>query len=396
MLTLIFWLFVIIGIIFVISMLPALFDSAKQALENVLNLIFYSKVLLIICVVGGGYLAADVGIGAGALLYLYIVSKLIRYSGRKEVENKLQELLSGNGIVAKSSAESIVPALTPSTVIYSKFHDKEAAVKFLSKEVQSGNIVFGTLTDGREYYYISKAYNIFAQAMLDKLNDKIPAYFKKYGVMSKDDLHNIVLNMQDISENALKNTNNDDKYYFYKQFEVNESLVNGHSEKLYDKYVKDNLIDNKNLESIDYYGEGKLFFEPNILQNKWEVIKKDANYKVINKEKIERYFGSHRIDRQKAIIQFVSQNDGLKYDYNSKLHSFIERQYAAEHLCSRCNKLYNTLKRYGPDKYCLSCLNDLREENDINEADGKTVKRYIAAPPPGVEEQLMAMDNNMH
>lgn len=394
-LMLIICLIVLIVAVVIISLLHALFESASQALKNVLNLIFYSKVLLVICVVGGGYLAADFGIGIGAMLYLYIVFKLIRLSGRKEVENKLKELLSTNGILAKKFAESIVPALTPSTIIYSKFHDKEAAVKFLSKEVQSGNIAFSNLTDGREYYYLSKAYNVFAQVMLDKLSDKIPAYLKKYGVMSREDLHNnIVLKMKDNSENALKDINNN-KYYFYRQFEVNMSLVVGHSVKLYDKYIKENLLGNKKLESMDY-GREKLFLDPNILKDKWEAIKQDANYKVIDKKKFAKHFGSRCIDGQEAIIQFISKNDGLKYDYNSKLHSFIERQYAAEHLCSRCNKLYNTLKRYGPDKYCLSCLNDLREENDINEADGKTVKRYIAAPPPGVEEQLMAMDNNMH
>ena len=369
-------------------MLPALFDSATQAMKNALSLIFYSKVLLVICVVGGGYFAADFGIGAGAMLYIYIVSKLIRLSGRKEVEKKLKELLLNNGILEKSFAESIVPALTPSTVIYSKFHDKEAAMKFLYKEVQSGNIIFGKLTDGMEYFYLSKAYDIFAQTMLDKLSNKLPAYFKKYGVMSEEDLHNIVLRMKDNSANALQNANNNTKY-FYKQFEINMSLVFGHSKKLYDKYIKDNLVGNKSLESRNY-GVEKLFFEPNILQDRWEAIKQDANYKVIDQKKFAKYFGSHRIDIQEAIIQFVSQNDGLKYDYNSKLHSFIERNYAAKHLCSKCNKLYDTLKRYGPDKYCFSCFDELQEEIDTNEANGETVKRYIEAPPLGVEDEIFA------
>ena len=46
--------------------------------------------------------------------------------------------------------------------------------------------------------------------------------------------------------------------------------------------------------------------------------------------------------------------------------------------------LFKETKLYGPKRYCASCLNKRHSQEAADEAEGKTVKRYVDAPPPGM------------
>lgn len=64
---------------------------------------------------------------------------------------------------------------------------------------------------------------------------------------------------------------------------------------------------------------------------------------------------------------------------------WIEESYVSKYKCEKCKKVFLNLKTYGPKSYCRRCLEEIHHQEDEDEKNGKTVKRYVAAPPPGVK-----------
>lgn len=61
--------------------------------------------------------------------------------------------------------------------------------------------------------------------------------------------------------------------------------------------------------------------------------------------------------------------------------AWINIEAQKKYRCDKCHKIYLHLKKTGTQYYCSNCL---KEEEEMLEK-GKTVKRKIDAPPPGVK-----------
>lgn len=53
--------------------------------------------------------------------------------------------------------------------------------------------------------------------------------------------------------------------------------------------------------------------------------------------------------------------------------------------CAKCKKISRKAIQYGKRWYCKSCLKKIHAKEDADEAAGKSVKRYISEPPPGIK-----------
>lgn len=63
---------------------------------------------------------------------------------------------------------------------------------------------------------------------------------------------------------------------------------------------------------------------------------------------------------------------------------WVQRAYESLFTCAACGEPSQTLKAYGPKRYCADCLEKIHAKEAADEAKEKTVKRYVDAPPPGV------------
>lgn len=52
--------------------------------------------------------------------------------------------------------------------------------------------------------------------------------------------------------------------------------------------------------------------------------------------------------------------------------------------CEECGEYSRNIKQYGPKKYCADCLAKIHAQEKADEDAGKTVKRYVDAPPPEI------------
>ena len=67
---------------------------------------------------------------------------------------------------------------------------------------------------------------------------------------------------------------------------------------------------------------------------------------------------------------------------------WIEEKCISKYKCEKCKKVFLNLKEYGPKSYCRRCLEEIHHQEDEDEKNGKTVKRYVTAPPPGIKIKI--------
>ena len=113
--------------------------------------------------------------------------------------------------------------------------------------------------------------------------------------------------------------------------------------------------------------------------SKKEVIKRADFIKLVNNSKYMQIIMNHAMKNIDELKKFIYLSD---YDL------WLNDKYVEKYRCRKCKKIYFNMREYGPDKYCVSCLNDIHRQEDEDEKNGKTVKRYVDAPPPGLKIKI--------
>lgn len=138
-------------------------------------------------------------------------------------------------------------------------------------------------------------------------------------------------------------------------------------------------------------------------EEKYELIEDERNGRIwIKKEIVKEIldFAGKEIVTMEDISQVV-KNDKYNHvmmdymvEHYGKMKGFIffpeydvwiEGAYISKYKCEKCEKVFLRLKTYGPKSYCERCLEQIHRQEDEDEKKGKTVKRYVAAPPPGIK-----------
>lgn len=114
------------------------------------------------------------------------------------------------------------------------------------------------------------------------------------------------------------------------------------------------------------------------LAGKEIVTMKDVS-QVIKNSKYNHIIMHHMIENYDEMKGFIFFSD---YD------AWINEKYIYKYKCGKCEKIFLNLKTYGPKSYCEKCLEQIHRKEDEDEKKGKTVKRYVDAPPPGIKIKM--------
>ncbi len=161
-------------------------------------------------------------------------------------------------------------------------------------------------------------------------------------------------------------------------------LKNMCKDVLVEKYLNRNVMDEKLCcDTISHEGKSiKIFMNLPVVKKKIALLKKDSIFD------ISQLFAT---DFSKDILQDIMTTihanlPDCDYVMFTESHGklWIHRTYASQYKCEICGGVFKETKLYGPKRYCASCLNKRHSQEAADEAEGKTVKRYVDAPPPGM------------
>ena len=108
-----------------------------------------------------------------------------------------------------------------------------------------------------------------------------------------------------------------------------------------------------------------------------------------------KIFGTNDVGEQKGIMNAITSHiwTGTSYVFldgidDKRNYIWLNEATIKDHTCAKCKKIVRKLTQYGKEQYCASCLQEIHAQEDADEAEGKAVKRYISAPPPGVKIKM--------
>lgn len=142
------------------------------------------------------------------------------------------------------------------------------------------------------------------------------------------------------------------------------------------------LVKNREREGV------KLFIDKTVLTEKKNYLQGRA---VIEEKDVDKLFGERDLAEKEVIMNICS---ALWKDMDYKLvehdadHFWIHATAVDKHTCADCKEVYKSVEKYGKNQYCKGCLTKIHEQEDADEAEGKSVRRYISAPPPGVKIEM--------
>lgn len=291
-------------------------------------------------------------------LYAILTAGLVQDEGRKEVEETLQKMIETDGIVLKKYADSVKLAENPYKIFHKFFYDNEAAIKYLAKEVEAGNISVNFLADGLQYYYSEKKLNEFIQSIQKTALDELEEWLQKYGLVCEQTSQKIVNSLARSSFHA--------------------DLAQSYGQEYFSHIVK-YFLENGRIKKAG----GELYIEPKIIATKWQQVRETLR---IDKQTFANLFGEHNLEVQRNIMRFILKNEPkFEYVYDEKSALWLEVNYKKSHTCPRCNKFSDKLEAYGNKTYCASCLKQIHDEEEKKLNSGEHVKRYVSAPPKGIK-----------
>ena len=158
-----------------------------------------------------------------------------------------------------------------------------------------------------------------------------------------------------------------------------------------EKFINDN-------DFADYgnYGTKKEEKTPVKLYLNKEILSKKQQYiqgcDIIEGKDVAKVFGTTDLAQQKAIMEVIAAHLGTEMSYEfiqrGERYLWVNKRKIKEHTCEKCDNIVQDLTQYGKQRYCKSCLKKIHDQEDADEAEGKAVKRYISAPPPGVKIKM--------
>lgn len=365
---------------------------------------------------------------SASIFYIAIIVHLENREAARDVSNALQAALDELKIIPVEKINTYKPKWSSmGHNIRERLSSADAPRQLAEAWVAAGKLQKKELWDKREYYYQSDSLIISIYREIEqKVTDFFDTIFDSKGIyvegvpinlfetdttcyqlknMCKDVLVEKYLNRNVMDEKLCCDTISHEgkpiKIFMNlpvvkKKMELLEkdSLLNtGKILKKSDGVPEDILQDimttiHKFLPDFDYVRISdkdkfkKTFMNLSSVKKKIELLKKDSIFD------ISQLFAT---DFPKDILQDIMTTihanlPDCDYVMFTESHGklWIHRTYASQYKCEICGGVFKETKLYGPKRYCASCLNKRHSQEAADEAEGKTVKRYVDAPPPGM------------
>ena len=252
---------------------------------------------------------------------------------------------------------------------------------YINTEIKNNKIIEKSLVDGMNYYFHKNWLDDFTQQIKKIVFEVAVDYMKKHGIVYREQVDETVKWIKEVSVNELTGK---DCSVLYDCMRLKSCYVDYYCGQLIEVVSNNKDVRKLSVKKVD--GVLDVYIFENIVNERWKELcllnGKNYAYKIPQK-KMEESFGKHPVAIQNAILHFVEKK--LMYVYDNECSLWLEMNYQKNHSCPICKKYTDTLVEYGPKKYCKKCLAKIHAEEDAQEEEGKTVKRYISAPPPGVK-----------
>ena len=365
-------LLIIIGVVVVVGSIWLALTVAKGALYGVGGIAFLvitlvrhfpiPSILLIGAIIYSGKIIPV------CLLYAATVIMLARDEAADEIKAHVLKIIEEHGIISKEKAERITPSSSsPIALLTVAVHEKGYGKKVLDQKVEKRELVLHKC-GSTEYYCYEIQWDALQKEMVNTTIATITADFEFSGVVSEEAQKDIVSKWWD------------DLSYLAR------TIVKRTFTQYMDKLLKEGRVFVEVIEKRNQ--KIKLYISKDVLSVKQQYI---HGCEVIEGNDFVKLFGERDLIEQDTIMQAFST---LGNDMNYKLvirdtdYFWIRTDAVKEHTCDGCNEIYRILTRYGKNQYCRPCMAKVREQEDADEAEGKAVKRYISAPPPGVKIKM--------
>lgn len=365
-------LLIIVGIVVVMGIIGLALTVAKGALYGVGGIAF-----LVVTLVRHFPIPSILLIGAiiytgeiipACLLYAAAVIMLARDEAADEIKVHVLKIIEEHGIISKENAERITPSSSsPIALLTEAVHERGYGKKVLDQKVEKRELVLrrcGSI----EYYCYEIQWDALQKEMVNKTTKVITDGFESSGVVSEELQEDIV------------------STWWYDLSYLAHIIVKRTFAQYMGELLKKDRVFVEEIEKCNQ--KIKLYISKEALSVKQQYI---YGCKVIEGNDFVKLFGERDLIEQEAIMQAFST---LGNDMNYKLvtrdtdHFWIRTDAVKEHTCDGCNEIYRILTRYGKNQYCKPCMMKVHEQEDADEAEGKAVKRYISAPPPGVKIKM--------
>lgn len=363
-------LLIIVGIVVVMGIIGLALTVAKAGLASLLGIaalalsLVWNFPIVSILLVGGIIYSGDIIIPI--LIYAVVIVLLAREKAAKEIKNKVLQRIEEEGIVSSNLAERMPPVADKAIswltlAVYEKGYGK----KVLDQEAANKKLVFDTY-DGRSYYFYKTKWDDFASMVMSQATATINNHMEKDGLISEAMTFDIDNHNLDLSE-----------------------LVHSYLKDAFVEYVRKSLEERDLIaEKVKGKGNVKLFIDKTVLAKKREQLQGKV---IIEGNDFVRLIGERDLAEQRAVMHVFSI---LWKDMTYELitrdtdHFWIRANEVKSHTCDGCKEVYRILTRYGKNQYCKPCMMKVHAQEDADEAEGKAVKRYISAPPPGVKIKI--------
>lgn len=365
-------LLIIVGIVVVMGIIGLVLTVAKGALYGVGGIAF-----LVVTLVRHFPIPSILLIGAiiytgeiipACLLYAAAVIMLARDEAADEIKAHVLKVIEEHGIISKENAERITPSSSsPISLLTMAVHEKGYGKKVLDQKVEKKELVLRRC-GSTEYYCYEIQWDALQKEMVNKTITAITDAFKSSGVVSEE-----------LQEDLVGKWWHDLSY-------LARTIVKRTFAQYMDKLLKEDRVFVEEIEKRNQ--KIKLYISKEALSVKQQDI---HGRKIIEGSDFVKLFGERDLAEQRAVMHVFSI---LWKDMTYELitrdtdHFWIRANEVKSHTCDGCKEVYRILTRYGKNQYCKPCMIKVHAQEDADEAEGKAVKRYISAPPPGVKIKM--------
>jgi hypothetical protein len=383
-------LLIIIGIVVVMGIIGLALAVAKGVLGAIVGAILAVGVLVwrfpipsIICV---GVIIYTGNIFISLLLYAAAVVMLARDMAAENIKKNVLGRIEKDGIISQGLAGAITPTEDIISWLLEAVHERRYGVKVLDQEVEKGNLVL-TQYNGKFYYYDKLRWTAVQQDFAKKVITTISEPLNSRGFVTDDIQFNLVSKWSDIA--PLADAVAKEAFTQYMGRMVRDDRVFVKELEQADGTVEDN-DDYDSYETVkEEKTPVKLYLNKEILSKKQQYIQ---GCDIIEGKDVAKVFGTTDLAQQKAIMEVITAYLWTEMSYEfiqrGERYLWVNKRKVKEHTCEKCDNIVQDLTQYGKQRYCKSCLKKIHDQEDADEAEGKAVKRYISAPPPGIKIKM--------
>lgn len=362
-------LLIIVGIVVGIAILSMVVSGIKEFLSKAFSIVGRFPALFVLLIAGLFYFDR---MWIPVVIYCVLYALKTKEVAEKEIENQALNRIGTMGLISKQEALGLLPGFSPLPWLTDAMYEKEHGSKVLDKEIEKGNLVLRNY-NGTEFYCNEARWKDVQAEILNKTINTISEHINSWGFIAED-----------IRFNVIK------EQYGYDT----AVLVNILTKKIFTQYMGKMLSEGRVFveETEKERRTIKLYINKDVLSAKQQYIR---GCDIIEKDDLAKIFGTNDVGEQKGIMNAITSHiwTGTSYVFldgidDKRNYIWLNEATIKDHTCAKCKKIVRKPTQYGKEQYCASCLQEIHAQEDADEAEGKAVKRYISAPPPGVKIKM--------